>query len=271
MPIKKSVLEKKWYYRISKVFFLIAPLLVGAYLFFEKKFNPFYIGGGLIAYYFLLVTVWRIFLYIVFGGLENDIPGKANTVAPAGATTGVQSTDKNSIGPIIFTIFLFICIFAVLFATGVIKLPENLLKNIPGFKNIPSPVKTTENTSNSTKTTHQYGAVCYSENKKGLYGKDGNCYTCSSGTATTNPIGNCSNGISGIYCCGISSKPNTNTNNTNGRCVPTGCGNFWRCTGYLYDYTTGQRMDIDSCFPAPVGKLYEGTVWEWNGTCRQCP
>jgi len=282
MPIKKSELEKRWYYRLSKALFLIAPLLVGVFLYFKTKLNLFYIGGGLIAYYFLLVTIWRLFLYIAFGGLENDISNKESS-APVFKEPKTEPTSENSAGPLSLLILFIIAMLCLAFAKGIIKLPGNLSKNI---SNLMQTTETAlEDVFHFTNTSRQYGAVCYVDNQKGLYGKDGYCYTCSTGSASTSRIGTCSEGVSGVYCCGPasssskSSKPNprsgTNTNNTTKesgtKCIPTGCGNLWRCTGYLYDYTAGQRLDIDSCFITPVGKLYEGTVWTWNGTCRQCP
>lgn len=261
---------------------MIAPILVGGFLYFKTKLNLFYIGGGLIAYYFLLVTIWRLFLYIAFGGLENDIPNK-ESLSLASPEPKTELSSEHIAGPLILLILFIVGILGLAFAKGIIKLPGNLSKNISNL------METAETTLGDvfhfTNNSHQYGAVCYVDNQKGLYGKDGYCYTCSTGSASTSRIGTCSEGVSGVYCCGPASSSSKNskpspssstkttntTNNTSGKCIPTGCGNFWRCTGYLYEYSTGQRMDIDSCFPTPVGKLYEGTVWRWNGTCRQCP
>jgi len=278
MSIKSSELEKRWYYRFSKVLFLIVPLLVGVFLYFKTKLNLFYIGGGLVAYYFLLITIWRLFLYIAFGGLEDDISNK-ESLTPASK----EPTSENIAGPLILLIIFIIAMLYFAFAKGIIKLPGNLSKNISNL--IQTTETALEKVFHFTNNSHQYGEVCYVDNQKGLYGKDGHCYTCSTGSASTSQVGTCSEGVSGIYCCGPSgsssknsspsSRSGTNTNNTTKesgtKCIPTGCGNFWRCTGYYYFYPTGQRINVDSCFPTPAGEISRGSGWEWNGTCRQCP
>lgn len=53
------------------------------------------------------------------------------------------------------------------------------------------------------------------------------------------------------------------------KCVATGCGTLWRCTGSFYYPGAQTATSVDSCFPtgSRPGDLYSG----WSGTCRQCP
>jgi len=98
MPIKRSVLDKKWYYRIARVLFLwIVPILVVLVL-----LTVLYSDAGsatdavifavvLAVYLLVLKGVWRGFLYLAFGGLENDTKKKVKTVVrSAGPTTPVK-------------------------------------------------------------------------------------------------------------------------------------------------------------------------------------
>ncbi len=115
MPIKKSALEKKWYYRIAKIFFLwVFPILVAAALFLviysdmsvmfpgdivaTIQANSSYIIGiaiGLGLYFLILKGIWRGFLYIAFGGLEDDMQKKATEpVQSAGPTVPTQAPTK---------------------------------------------------------------------------------------------------------------------------------------------------------------------------------
>lgn len=95
MPIKKSSLERKWYYRLAKVFFLILPLLILLLLLLGKKTlactvvpgnffglspNAFvFIAIGLVLYYVLLKWLWVALLYIAFGGIKDDTRGENGT------------------------------------------------------------------------------------------------------------------------------------------------------------------------------------------------
>lgn len=92
MPIKKSTLEQKWYYRIAKTLFLILPFIVIIFFLLSKKtivcdvlpvdildilqHDIIYIVMGLILYFLILILIWKIFLYIVFGGIEDDTQRK---------------------------------------------------------------------------------------------------------------------------------------------------------------------------------------------------
>jgi hypothetical protein len=92
MPIKKSSLEQKWYYRTVKTFFLIIPLVIIIFFLLNKnavvcnvlpvdifdtlRHGIVYIAVGLILYFLILILIWRIFVYIVFGGIEDDTQRK---------------------------------------------------------------------------------------------------------------------------------------------------------------------------------------------------
>ena len=264
MPIKKSSLEQKWYYRIAKVFFLwVPPLLVAAVLFLLiytdmsgispenivvllQQDSPYFIYAaiGLVSYFLILKIIWRGFLYIAFGGLEDDTK-KKDSEATQSVNPAAQSVAPFIILAVVFAI-------AVLSQTGYIKLPKIDLDS-GQFNPIES---------------HPYGASCTtSDGKTGLYGTNGDCYTCSGGTAVTNPINNnCSNGIAGVYCCGTANG-NNGGNGVDG-CIPTGCGSEWRCSGSYYIEGVQIRVTA-ACFPSGLrpSDLYPG----WSGTCRQCP
>ncbi len=254
MPIKKSTLEKKWYYRVIKVFLLIAPFLLAIFLLIKKTdiFNIshkdilgvlqnnityiVYVVIGLVLYFLVLGLAWKIILYIAFGGLEDDRIKRDNggeLVKPK------QNQVIQSIIPLII-ILAIIAIFA-LSQAGYIKLPKINLDN------------TTKN--------HTYGTSCTnSDGKTGLYGTNGICYTCSgNGVAVTSPTNNnCSSGTSGVYCCSTG-------NNYNG-CISTGCGSMWYCSGSYY--IGNQEITVPGlCFPVHPDKIYSS----WTGVCRQCP
>lgn len=104
MPIKKSTLEEKWYFRVVKVFFLILPLLIVIFILLNGKIdicnipqkNIFdipeksivYIVFGLVLYYLILSGIWRIFLYIVFGGLVDDKKNSRGVIESTSANNG---------------------------------------------------------------------------------------------------------------------------------------------------------------------------------------
>ncbi len=262
MSIKKSSLEQKWYYRVAKVFFTILPLFVAVAGLFKGYINIgnitskniaailqknsdyiVYVVVGLVLYYLILNIVWSIFLYLVFGGIEDDTIKKGSGE--------VQSANPAfQVIPIIIIIVVF-AIFA-LSQNGYIKLPQ-----IDPYFGKTNPVN-----------IHTYGTSCTSNGKTGLYGTNGICYTCSAGSnAVTNPINNnCSNGLGGVYCC-------NSTNENNGgkktdKCIPTGCGTLWRCSGTYY--VGGKQISVNGlCFPS--GMRPTDIYSSWTGTCRQCP
>lgn len=257
MPIKKSYLEQKWYYRVAKVFLWVLPFLVIAIMFLRVggnildilEKNIVYIAIGLVLYLLILKIIWRVFLYIGFGGLEDDTKKKGSeTIQSAAQPAPVRP--KSKLGLLIpLILFAGVFITAILVQTGYITLPRINL-NSGQFNPIES---------------HAYGTSCTtSDGKTGLYGTNGDCYTCSEGTAVTNPINNnCSNGIAGVYCCGTT---NNGDNNGNDGCISTGCGSMWYCSGYYY--IGGQEINVPGlCFPTHPRNVYPS----WVGTCRQCP
>ena len=87
MAIKMSSLEKKWQYRVGSVFFPLLPFIILAFL-IKEQINiygmsqetitylateyGFYALIGVSVYSILLVAIWRIGIYIFFGGLIID-------------------------------------------------------------------------------------------------------------------------------------------------------------------------------------------------------
>lgn len=118
MPIKKSYLEQKWYYRIAKVLFWIIPFLAVLVMFLVFLQDTgidilqediwctvgFMIGSivgwlqsfivniaiGLALYFLILKVILKIFFYIVFGGVEDDMK-KKDVVVPQSVGSAVQS------------------------------------------------------------------------------------------------------------------------------------------------------------------------------------
>ena len=265
-------------YRVAKVTYLILPLLAAVVLFlkgylkiptlFQKSIleisqknildllqkngvSIIYAVVGLVLYYLILKGIWRVFLYIAFGGLEDDTKNK-DSGQPAPLRP--EQTARMQLIPLI--IILGVIIIYLLSAMKYIKLPKidlNFGQPTPIVKQ-PTPIP-----------SHPYGASCTdSKGGTGLYGTNGTCYTCSGSTADTNPINNnCSNGIAGVYCCGT----NDNGNKTD-KCISTGCGSLWYCSGSYY--LSGVQIKVTGgCFISGLrpSEIYSG----WSGTCRQCP
>jgi hypothetical protein len=238
MPIKKSILEQKWYFRDLKVIFSILPVLVLAVFYLngriiipaisqnniadllQKNFlYLIYLVVGLVLYYAVLP---RIFFYLIFGGLEDDTKSAdpAEPVVPA----------KNSaVAPII--IILLIIVFATAYQTGHLS-----------FVHLGS---------------HTYGSSCTnSKGQAGIYGTNGNCITCSSGSTVTSPGANCSTGVAGVYCC------------ASAKCVATPCDAIgaWYCVGTYY--LGGQQLQFNGCSQTnDMRSIYSS----WSGSCRKCP
>jgi len=156
MPIKRSTLERKWYYRAAKTFFIILPLLMLIYLLLNQKAdicsiqhsdivayllsNIVYVIIGLIVYYLLIWGIWRISLYLFFGGLEDDLTKK---------TDNQPSKEPQNV-VIVRTIAIIIIVLAILLVvlvkTGMIVLPQggfddwtNVNNNANANINIPHP------------------------------------------------------------------------------------------------------------------------------------
>jgi len=142
MTIKKSTLEQKWYYRLAKVFFLILPFLIAVLFILKKRIvicssliqenilnlSPNYvvfIAVALILYFLFLVWIWRGFLYIVFGGLEDDTKKQENN--QSSVKTESQHEKTAQIIPFIIALIIFTII--ALSLMGYIKLPKINLDN----------------------------------------------------------------------------------------------------------------------------------------------
>lgn len=134
MSIKKSSLEKKLIYRVTKVFFLILPILV-ILLLLNGKVNVcdisqkitldtiqkdiVYIAFGLTSYYLIIVALWRLFLYITFGGLEDDTKKEG-----LGQSTGAKPAPPKIMQIIPILIILTVFIIFILSEMGYITLPK---------------------------------------------------------------------------------------------------------------------------------------------------
>jgi hypothetical protein len=100
MPIKKSFFESKWYYRVLKVILLVLPLIFLLVLVLKQKvllcaikpgvftdlpLRPFLLLAlGLILYYLFVKAVWRLALYMMYGGLEDDTKREGGQPAQPG-------------------------------------------------------------------------------------------------------------------------------------------------------------------------------------------
>lgn len=139
MPIKKSTLEEKWYFRVVKVFFLILPLLIVIFILLNGKIdicnisqkNIFdipeksivYIIIGLVFYYLILSGIWRIFLYIVFGGLVDD---KKNS------RSVIESTSVNNGGLLLLLVIIIVLFLLTYFNVNLPKQFNTLIQSING-------------------------------------------------------------------------------------------------------------------------------------------
>lgn len=162
MPIKKSYLEQKWYYRVAKVFFLLLPLLIALIVFLNGGINICYISQknildilqknivyvaiGLVLYYLILIGIWRCFLYIAFGGLEDDAKNKdGNQPAP------IRSKQTKIIQLIPVIIILGVVAVYLLSKMGYITLPN--LNKSRFFENLNVKSTTTPKSTTPKSTT----------------------------------------------------------------------------------------------------------------------
>src|SRR3972149_8072513 len=125
VPINKSTLEQKWYYRGVKVLFLLLPFFMFLILFLTGKINigsissenivevfrnhVLYFVIGLLTFFIILELIWRLCLYILFGKIENDTKIKRSQAAqhlPQGnpatqsvAPTAQTVTQAAQVGP----------------------------------------------------------------------------------------------------------------------------------------------------------------------------
>lgn len=231
MPIKQSTLEEKWCYRVAKTSLYFLPWVAvyirlrgmgltditiwqknGTHILDGKAGDITGIIVGIIAYYVLLNLLWRLVLYLVFGGLEKDAKAKA-AASPLPNAQAVETASQKGNRQLALIIGFFILIGFILFAADAYnksKLPYN--------SNINNNKKTIINNSDP--------------NKK-----------------IDNNTGNNTN----------------NTDNKTQKCIPTGCGIGWYCSGYYY--FDGVQIRINGCLPNKANEIYSG----WSGTCRQCP
>lgn len=254
MSIKRSLLESKWYYRVAKVIFLWVPPILVAFILFSMFYSGFssntvldfvYMAIGLAVYYLLLKGIWRGFLYVVFGGLEDDTKKKnpaIQVVQSAGsATQPVQA--PNQAGPIFGAIFFIIIIIFIAIYSSNNYFPGNSIFS----------------------DSNTYGTACTSDGKKGLYGTNGNCLTCpGGGIAATSPVNNCSDGIAGVYCCTSGGSKGVNGGDGGSKGCFTGCAGQYYCNGYYYFGL--ERVTINGCVPFYPRDVYS----DWAGTCRRC-
>jgi len=166
MSIKKSFLEQKLFYRLAKVFFLILPILAILLLLNGKinvcdtsqistldilQKNIVYIAVGLTSYFLILIAVWRLFLYIVFGGLEDDTKKEESD-----QSTQVRSKPPKIMQLTPILIVLAVVIIFILSEMGYITLP----KINPNF--IGSPKVKTVPKSTCFATSAQMATPCHS-------------------------------------------------------------------------------------------------------------
>ena len=158
MPIKRSSLEQKWYFRLGKVLFLTLPLIVFLIVFLKGNITICNISSdniietfqnhilsfviGLLAYYLILMAIWNILLYMIFGGVVNDTKPKNNqasqsvnpaaqpgtpavqSVTPADQLASVKPKPAHNTDWIPITIFLVVAAIFVLWKLGYITLPH---------------------------------------------------------------------------------------------------------------------------------------------------
>lgn len=294
MPIKKSSLEKNLFYRLVKVFTILFPLMVVAVAYSRgyiknsnlTENNIIYAVIAIVLYVMIINVVWGIFLYIVFGGMENDMiratSAATQPVGPAANQAAAQNGNPAAAaGPLIFLVIIIIFI-AVLSQqsetnlygtsctskgkTGLYGTSGNCITCSDGDAVI-NPINNCSDDlagvycCNAGVRNNKYGTACTYNGKTGLYGTNGSCLTCSAGqNAVTDPRdSSCSNGIAGVYCC-------ISGGNGGSKCIPTGCNKEWRCVGSYY--AGNRQISVNGCFPASIsGNTYSG----WSGTCRQCP
>lgn len=145
MPIKRSSLERKWYYRLAKVFFLILPLLLLLLLlpgilsgkkvlvcsFVPANFSsipPEYIVFVVVAfilYYVLLHWIWKGILYVAFGGVEEDTSGEGNNKVLAALVKPKPQPQMKKEGQIVWVIVMIVILaIGFLASMGYIELPK---------------------------------------------------------------------------------------------------------------------------------------------------
>lgn len=139
--IKKSLLESKRRYRISKVILLLLPVGVLAWFFIqgqiilpeitqknitdviEKNYlYLIYIVAGYGAYLLILRGIWKLIMYVVFGGIENDTLPKPIITRPSRfhpvIASAIQPVKEDNSG-LWFLILLIIIIRIISYGPGI--------------------------------------------------------------------------------------------------------------------------------------------------------
>jgi hypothetical protein len=136
MPIKKSELERKRAYRAAKTLLIVLPFIV-VILFLLNRTAPICtiapkglleamipLAIFIVAYFLVLIAVYRIAIYTMFGGLEND----SRTDSPAVAQTG--NPRRNTLAQTLPLVIILV-VFAIIAAAqmGYLKIPGLMDQN----------------------------------------------------------------------------------------------------------------------------------------------
>lgn len=148
MPIKRSTLEEKWYFRVVKVFYLILPLLIVIFIFLNGKINIcnisqknifdisekniVYIVIGSVFYYLLVHGIWRIFLYIVFGGLVDDKKNSSGTISQS-VNSHIESTPVRNGGLLLLLVIIIVLLLMTYFNVNLPKQFNTLIQSLPSM------------------------------------------------------------------------------------------------------------------------------------------
>ena len=136
MPINKSTLESKWYYRAAKVLFIALPFIiiilwllsllggsvvtcgfVPAFGLEDFQMTVPVIVVGTLVYFAFLILVWRSLLYVIFGGIKDDTAQKtggwAATGSPAGSAEEARRRNLQTAIPLIILAAIIIVLVAL--------------------------------------------------------------------------------------------------------------------------------------------------------------
>lgn len=149
MAIKKSTLEQKWYYRLAKVFFLILPFLIAILFILRKRIvvcssliqenffdlSPNYIifiAVALILYFLFLKWIWRGFLYIVFGGSEDDKKDSSGAISQS-VNSNIKSTSVRNGGLLLLLIVIIVLLLITYFNINRPKQFNTFIQSLPSI------------------------------------------------------------------------------------------------------------------------------------------
>ncbi len=157
MAIKKSLLEQKWYYRVAKVLFVwvppiavIAGILLLVFVDMRGLPNesisavvqgdvPYIVGAaiGLALYFVLLKIIWGGFLYVTFGGFEDDTKKKIVSVTQesiqSANPSGRQALSLSDKKQIVEWVLILIVLGCIYYAYFIYKSPQPIpIKVTPG-------------------------------------------------------------------------------------------------------------------------------------------